>query len=526
MRLNTEKKKALEKIDVIEKSTDLGAKKPSAFPMIPNIRSTADLLGHGVHYFIESEERLAKDFFFEWLPSKIRKYLKLIIPFMVMFFVLTINLDVSPEIKSSLALFLCIALLWAMESINIVVTALLIPVLAVALGLVKNSNPFISFSNPIIYLLLSGLIIAQTFRKHSLDKMIALKVLALSNGRIKLLLLYTMLITAFFGMWMSNTATIALLVPVIITISGEISSSTKKNYTSMLLLAAGFSSSIGGLATILGGNPNAISAAFLRDRYPFSFFDWSRVGIPVSVFLFITAYIVFLKLYSLGDEKIKISKIKKESLKFTFNREQKKIILIFLPTVFFWLLGGKISTYLHLPLDFYRTEVIGLVAAILLFALRVLNWEDVRRIPWEIFLLVGGGLTLGQILINTGTADFLALSLFPVISPLPTFMIILFIVFLSIALANFVNNSSTTIILTPVLLSLSAMIGINSSLLVMSAAMATAVSSLTPISMPSFSIIYGTGEVRREEMIRTGTYIAVSCGIVLSVVIYIFYRFF
>ncbi len=107
---------------------------------------------------------------------------------------------ITPEIRKALALFICISLLWALESINMIVTALLIPVLAVALGLINSNNPFSSFSNPIIYLLLSSLILAQAFRKHGLDRMIALKLLSLSGGRVRLILLYTMIVTAFFCM--------------------------------------------------------------------------------------------------------------------------------------------------------------------------------------------------------------------------------------------------------------------------------------------------------------------------------------
>jgi len=494
----------------------------------PGIRKTADLLGRGFHYFVEFEEKVTGGFIFTWLPSKIRKYLKLIIPFLVMFIVLNLNLSVDYNIKAALAMFLCIALLWTMESINIIVTALLIPVLGVILGLIKNSNPFSSFSNSVIYLLLSGLIIAQAFRKHELDKMLAVKVLALSKGNMKRLLFFSMLITALFGMWMSNTATVALLVPVIITLSVEINHRIHKSYTSMLLLSTGFSAAIGGISTILGSNPNAITAAFLRNISEFTFFDWVQIGFPISVVLFIVVYFLFVKIYKVGDEKVKITSLTHEARKIKLNHAQSKLLRIFIPTVFLWMLGGKLTTFLHLPVDFYRTEVIGLTSVIFLFAFRVLEWEDVRRIPWEIFLLVGGGLTLGQILIDTGTAAFIAQKIAIVLSVLPTYFVILVFVFLAILLTNFVNNSSTTIILVPVLLNLSnyLQIGIHPWLLAMTAAMATAIAPLTPIAMPAFAIIYGTGRVTGKEMIKTGLIISSVCSVVLAGLIYFMNMFF
>ena len=485
-----------------------------------DIRKTAELLGFGLHYFVSLEETITKDFFFGWLPEKIKKYLKLIIPFVIFAIILNLNLAIDLQIKKAVALFLCIAFLWAFESINMIVTALLIPVLAVSLGLIENSNPFVSFSNPIIYLLLAGLIIAQAFRKHELDKMIAIKVLALSKGNVKRLLLYLMLTTALLGMWMSNTATIALLVPVILTISSEISTRINKNYTAMFLLSAGFASSIGGFTTILGSNPNAITAAFLRNISSFTFFDWVKIGFPISLILFVIAYFIFLKIFDVKNEKINITTLTQEARKTKFTRNQRKLLTIFLPTIFLWLFGGELTSFLHLPIDFYRTEVIGLSSAILLFAFRVLEWDDVRRIPWEIFLLVGGGLTLGQILIDTGTSHFIAGKIFSIISIMPDLIIIILVVFITILLANFVNNSSATIILVPVLLDLSPLLGINQKLLAMTAAFATGVAPLTPIAMPAFSIIYGTGKISRSKMIKTGIYISVICGLVLSAIIY------
>jgi solute carrier family 13 (sodium-dependent dicarboxylate transporter), member 2/3/5 len=469
--------------------------------------------------FVFVEQGMPVNFFFQWLPGKIKKYLKLIIPLLLMALVLYLPLDVEPEIKKAIALFIAISLLWAFESMSIVVTALLIPVLAVILGIMNTENPFASFSNPIIYLLLSGLVIAQAFRKHGLDKMIALKMLSWSEGNIRKLLFYTMLITALLGMWMSNTATIALMAPVILSVSLEISRNAQKNYTGMLLLSSGFASSIGGLATILGGSPNAITAAFLREIAEFNFFDWVVIGFPLSIVLFIATYIVFLRLYNVGNETINIKEIVSEARSTRFTRDQKKTLAIFFPTVLLWLFGSRILNFF--PPEFYRTEIIGLAAAILLFAFHVLEWDDVRKIPWEIFLIVGGGLTLGHILIDTGSAGFLADHLFSLVAFLPNIIVIMIIIAISMVLANFVNNASATIIMVPVLISLAPMLGVNHVILAMAAAMATAVASLTPIAMPSFSLIYGTGEVTRREMIRTGFFVALACGPIMAGLLYL-----
>ena len=210
-------------------------------------------------------------------------------------------------------------------------------------------------------------------------------------------------------------------------------------------------------------------------------------------------------------------------MKIRYN--QKKLLLIFFPTIILWLFGGKISMIMRIPLDFYRTEVIGLAAVILLFVFHVLDWDDVRKIRWEIFLLVGGGLTLGQILIDSGAASLMAGKFYLIFRNMPVFIVLFAIVVLSIILTNFVNNSSSTIILVPVLIQLGPMLSINPKMLAITAAMATAISTLTPIAMPSFSLIYGTGKVTRKEMIKTGFYISLICSIILTSIIFVMGKF-
>jgi len=245
------------------------------------------------------------------------------------------------------------------------------------------------------------------------------------------------------------------------------------------------------------------------------------IGFPVSIILFITAYYTFVRIYDIKDEKISITPLTKEARKVKLNRSQKKLLMIFIPTILLWLFGGEISHLFHIPDDFYRTEVIGLAAAILLFAFRVLDWEDVRRVPWEIFLLIGGGLTLGQIIIDTGAAALLANKLFSTVSFIPLPLIVFLIVVSVMLLANFVNNSSATIIFVPVLLEIAPFLGVNYKLLAMSAAMATAIAPLTPIAMPAFSLIYGTGQVKRREMVTTGFKVASVCAPVLAVLVFV-----
>ncbi|MFH2020727.1 MAG: SLC13 family permease [archaeon] len=445
------------------------------------------------------------DFFFHWLPEKLQKYTKLFIPFIVMAIFILLPLPVDQNIKKALALFLCIALLWSLEPVSIIVTSLMIPVLAIILNL--TSSPFSAFSNPVIYLILSGLMIAQAFRKHGLDALVAKKIISFSGGKIRHLLFFTMLATALLGMWMSNTATLAMLIPIILTLSKKF-----EKHIPMLLLAAGIASSIGGMVTIVGANPNAITAAYLSERGSFTFIDWMKIGLPIAIVIFWISYYVIKWIYKVDDEELSLTE--KTSDKMTYG--QKKLLAIFLPTVLLWLLGSFI-----LPERLARPDIIGLSCALFMFGFHVLEWDDVRKISWEIFLLIGGGLTLGQILMKTGTASLIASKLLQIFGGGHPYIILVAIIILSIVLSNFINNSSTAIILVPVFLDLANSIGIDYRIVAMTVAFATGISAMTPIAMPSFAMIYGTGKVKRKEMIRLGMAMALICTPVLAFMLFL-----
>jgi solute carrier family 13 (sodium-dependent dicarboxylate transporter), member 2/3/5 len=445
------------------------------------------------------------DFFFGWLPQKIKKYLKLFLPFVAMLIVLLLPIPLAPDMKKALALFLCIALLWSLEPVSIIVTSLMVPILVAALQL--SESPFSSFSNPIIYLVLSGLMIAQAFQKHGLDTLIAKKLISYSNGSATKLLFFTMLGTAIIGMWMSNTATIAMFIPIILSLSKKL-----RKHIPMLLIASALASSIGGMVTILGASPNAITAAYLRERGDFSFFDWSLIGLPVAIMVFITVFIVFIRYFRLSSEKIEPEPY--EAKKLTYG--QKKLLAVFIPTIILWLIG-----YRFLPPMLARPEMIGLAACIVMFAFHILEWPDVRKISWEIFLLIGGGLALGQVLRETGLVSFAAGKLLTILSGVHPLVTISMIIVLTVILSNFINNSSATIILVPVFLDLSMATGVSPVILAMAVALATGISAMTPIAMPSFSMIYSTGAVKRKDMIQLGLLVALACAPIIAFFLFV-----
>ena len=307
-------------------------------------------LASGLDIFLEKEIGVRKQFFgfLNFIPHKIRKYSKILFPLALMFLILKWDLPIPIDIKKAFALFICIGLLWGLESLPMVVTAIMVPVLIVLLGLGNQTEALSSFSNPVIYLLFGGLILAVAFRKNGLDRRFAFKLLSLSGGDSKKILFYFMLSSAVLGMWMSNTATVALLVPIAISISSYIKKEDNKKFISVLILCIGIGSSIGGMSAITGSTPNAITSAFINENNIFSFSQWMQIGVPISVICFMSAYFLLINMF-----KIKSKNIIENSKEFfkideplTYN--QKKTIAIFLPTIIFWIFGKDIAIYFNL----------------------------------------------------------------------------------------------------------------------------------------------------------------------------------
>jgi sodium-dependent dicarboxylate transporter 2/3/5 len=480
-----------------------------------------DTLAVGLDHLLAQWNIEEKHFydFLHFIPEKIRKYSKVILPLLVMVIIINLPVDMSGEIKKTIALFACISLLWGFESIPMVITAILVPVLAVALGLDDQKGALASFSNPIIYLLFGGLVLAVAIRKNGLDRKLAYKLLSLSDGSQKSILLIFMLVSWFLGIWMSNTATIALLIPVAISIAPIIGKENKR-FVSAIALSIGISSSIGGMAAITGSTPNAITAAFIGEVQYFSFFDWMRIGLPISVFCFFLAYITLLILFRIDGTRIQLPKYQERSLTYV----QKKTLAIFILTILLWIFGQNIASLLGLSSELFSATIISLFSVCLLFTFNILDWSDIQQIPWQILLLIGGGLTLGKLLVDTGTSSLFADFFQDYLSGVPTFFLIVIIMYLSIFLANFVNNSSTVIVLVPTLIQLGSSLGINPIILALASSHAVALSFITPISIPGLSIIYGTNLVARKDMVRTGLIISLIGTLVVAALLIILVR--
>ena len=484
---------------------------------------------------------------FARLSEWTRRTIKLLIPLAVLLFFTFVPLGIKPiSAQYVLGIFLFVAIMWTMESLPLPVTSLMVPVLLVIYGIfgdpVKFPDParaaFSPFATPVIYLVLGGIIISVAFRKTHLDARFAYLIVAKSKGHFETLLLAMMLACGVLSMWISNTATAALLIPVAIGIAGRAGTNKEESdqYATALLLGIGASAAIGGMATIVGTSANAVSAQFITDAIGasnFGFVSWMIAGLPLSILLLFLSWYIIVRMYPVSKEEIDISWVQAEldSMGKITNAE-KKVLAILGGTIVFWIVGEELAS-LFLPPQlfpgaFANAAIVSMIAAILLFVTRTLDWEDARLIPWGIFLIIGAGLALGQGLEEGHFNTWVAGGITAIAGPLTgtvvgIFVFILLIAFVVVIMSNFVNNTATVAFFVPLMIVLAfslfddlrADIKLGYMLLFgLSVGMAAAIAFMTPVAHPPSTLIYGTGILTKKDMFKCGLAITVPSVII------------
>lgn len=457
--------------------------------------------------------------FFERVPPRASRAVKLAIPFLALLSVMMLPLDLEQGIKATLGVFVCVALLWTLEPVPLAVTALLVPVLLVLLGIATPFESLQPFADPIVFLLMGGLIIAEAFRVNGLDRRLAFFLVSRLGGDINRALLALMLVTALLSMWMSNTATIALLLPVSAGIASKVTQDRTK-VLSIFLIGMGMAGLFGGMMTVTGSPPNAITAALLGQQTPFSFLDWMIVGVPIGALLFGLAFFLLPRLMRLKGQSINIEQVREDLRRMgRLSRGESRTLIIFFPTVFLWMFGSDLGSLLPVSSGFFSAAIVALFAAFLMFAARALDWSDAKRISWEVFLIVGAGLAVGEALEATGTASYIADLVASHLGGLNIIVVMLIIGCLSVAFTNLISNTASAAMLVPIALGLASSLGVDAKYLVLTVGFCVSLAIITPIGTPALTLIYSTGNVSRKDLARTGIVIsAISIPLIVGLV--------
>ena len=463
----------------------------------------------------------------------IRKFFFLLAPVLFLYIVIFVDLEPGkPEITYTFAVAVLMALWWITEIVPLAITSLLPVVLYPLLGIMNGKEVSSTYFNYIIFLFLGGFMIALALEKWNLHKRIALKILltvGVSPGRI---LLGFMLGTAFLSMWISNTATTMLMVPILVSVIIKLeelnSKESVKNFSTGLLLGIAYSASIGGIATLIGTPPNLLFARVFKINFPnapdISFANWFFYAFPLTVFLFIFSwfylYVIFMR-KNRSWKSLNSSVIKREYIDLgPWSYEEKILGILFVMLGFMWFFRADIdlgsfiipgwSRIFDHP-EYFNDGTIAISVAILLFLIPskqqkgkyLMDWKTAERIPWEILLLFGGGFALASGFKNSGLSLWIGNQLIWLKDINPVIIIVVISTVITF-LTEITSNTATASTFLPILGGLAMSTQVNPLLFMLPATISASLAFMLPVATPPNAIVFGTKRVSIIEMSKAG----------------------
>lgn len=427
------------------------------------------------------------------------------------------------------------AIWWITEAIPIAMTSLLPIVLFPLSGGMELSTTTASFGHKYIFLYMGGFIIAIAIEKWNLHKRIALNIINIIGSDIKKIILGFMVATAFLSMWISNTATAVMMLPIGIAIISQLKDNphTVENETRLfgkaLMLAIAYSASIGGIATLIGTPPNLVLAGVVLNTYGYeiTFFQWFLFGFPIAVLLlficwkYLTSYAYNFKQMEFPGGKTEIKRLLKLLGKISY--EEKIVAIIFGTTAFFWITRSFIFVKFIPKLD---DTIIAIIFAIALFLIptkdkkqQLMAWEDAVKLPWGIILLFGGGLAIANGFESTGLAVWLGNQM-TVFEGLTTIILIVILVAAINFLTEITSNTATTAMILPVLAPMAMTVDIHPFILMVGAAVAASCAFMLPMATPPNAIVFGSGYLRIPDMAGKGFVMNILSIIIVTLFVY------
>lgn len=431
---------------------------------------------------------------------------------------------VSPEGQRALALLVFTASILALEPVSLPIAALMVPLMQVGLGLADARLAFEPFSRPVVFLILTSLFLAEALRKYGLTRRLALATIVASRGGVPAVLFGLMAIAALISMWVENTATAAMLIPVAMTLSRQVTDpKIARSFLVLLVLGIAYSASIGGMATIMGAASNAVAAGLLAEIRPWRFTDWMRYGVPALLIIFPLTWWLLLRLCPVQVEKLEVDPARQALHKQgRISKNEWELLATLGFAICLWVGGEFLESYFSLPPTLLSAALVGVAAVAYLGVRGILDWEDMKGVSWGIFFTIGAGLSLGDALIRTGVTDWVASLLAPAVGALPFFVSLMVLVYASALLTNVLNNTTIAAFMVPILISIARSDpSFNAVQLVLPVALATTFGYSLPSASGRMALIAASGIVTRAEMMRTGTLMTLANSLVLGLYFYV-----
>ncbi len=424
---------------------------------------------------------------------------------------------------------------WITEAIPIAATALLPIVLFPLLGVANVAASTAPFANPVIFLFLGGFIIAIALESCGLHRRLAIGILSVVGTRPANLILGFMVATAFISMWVSNSATVVMMLPMATSVmalargSGD-SGAEGRAFDIALLLGLAYAASIGGLGTIIGTPPNALFTGFMSETYgvKIGFLDWMLLGVPTVVLALPFAWVLLTKwLFRIGSHPIAGGEemLRAERLQLgAISRPEWTVAIIAMLTALAWITSPLIERVIPAVND----TGIAITGALLMFIVPVgmrpfrvaITWKQAERVPWSVLILFGGGLSLAAAIQETGLAGWIGGELVA-LAGWPLLLVIFVLTAVIIFLGELTSNTATAAAFLPVAGSLAVGIGVDPLMLAVPVAMAASCSFMMPVGTPPNAIVYGTGSVPMRQMARAGIWLNLFFMALLPLVVYL-----
>jgi sodium-dependent dicarboxylate transporter 2/3/5 len=443
---------------------------------------------------------------------------------------------VTHEAKLVLAVAMLMIIWWVTEAIPMPVVAMLPLILFPLMGIASIKETSASYGDNIIFLFLGGFMIGLAIEKWNLHTRIALIIIRATGTSGDRIVLGFIIATGFLSMWLSNTATTMMMYPIAASIIHVVNENREgdgnlKNFALTVMLAIAYASNFGGIATIIGTPPNVAFIAFMEKKYhyTFQFVDWLMICAPIAILLLFTLYLVMTKwLYPnrlKADNSTKLVIRQKIEELGPLKTAEKRVLIIFCATALLWITKDIINSINYFKLDDTMIAIIGATALFIApsgmdgNSNRILEWRDTNKMAWGILLLFGGGIALAGALEKAGLIQSLGkwISGFGGSGGL---ILIVMITVMSIFISELMSNIAQVIVFSPVIAGIADALGVNPILLGLPMTLAASCASMMPMGTPPNAIVFASGYIKLNQMVKTGFVMNIIAVILISLFCY------
>lgn len=427
------------------------------------------------------------------------------------------------------------AVWWVSEALPIPVTALSPVIFFPLLGVSSITEAAAPYANPLIFLFLGGFMIALALERWNLHRRIALNILHRSGARPAALVAGFLVATACLSMWLSNTATAVMMLPIALSVIGLLHQEAvatlppqeDRNFAICLLLSIAYGASIGGLGTLIGTPPNALLAAYVAKTYgiEIGFGEWMLVGVPLVIVMLPLAWLILTRLAFpirrttiAGAEAVIANELKACG---PMTSQEKSVAAVFGATAALWILRPVIDKLV--PELSLSDPTIALLGAFSLFVIPanlsrgefLLDWSWAKRLPWGVIILFGGGLSLASAIGESGLAEWIS-QVMTGADGLPRLVIVILITSIVVFLTEITSNTATASVFLPIVAAFAALTGIDPFLLLAPVALAASCAFMMPVATPPNAIVFASGRISVPQMVRAG--LALNVAAILLIV--------